>query len=50
VKIAEACGVAGLRTTDPRELEDAVRGAVARDGSLVVGVPVSCQDYRRLAV
>ena len=48
VKTAEACGVEGLRTANPDELASAVKGAVARRRSLVVGVPVDDADYRRL--
>jgi acetolactate synthase-1/2/3 large subunit len=48
VKMAEACGVEGLRTTDPTELATAARAAIARRRSLVVAVPVAYSDYRRL--
>jgi acetolactate synthase-1/2/3 large subunit len=48
VKMAEACGVPGLRTSNPEELASAVKVAVARRRSLVVGVPVNYEDYRRL--
>jgi len=48
VKIAEACGVAGLRTRDPDKLGRAVKDAATRNRSLVVGVPVDYRDYRRL--
>jgi acetolactate synthase-1/2/3 large subunit len=48
VKMAEACGVAALRTANPDELATAVRQAVARKKSLVVGVPVHYADYRKL--
>ena len=48
VKMAEACGVQALRTSDPDELAAAVRAAVERRRSLVVGVPVNYEDYRRL--
>ncbi len=48
VKMAEACGVAALRTNNPDELASAVRHAVGRGTSLVVGVPVNYEDYRRL--
>jgi len=48
VKMAEACGVAGLRTTDPDELAGAARRAVERQHSLVIAVPVDYVDYRRL--
>jgi len=48
VKLAEACGVEGLRTTDPAELASAARAAIARGRSLVIAVPVAYADYRRL--
>jgi acetolactate synthase-1/2/3 large subunit len=48
VKMAEACGVAALRTADPEELAAAVRRAVAEKRSLVVGVPVNYADYKLL--
>jgi acetolactate synthase-1/2/3 large subunit len=48
VKMAEACGVAGLRTTNPAELSAAARRALDRRQSLVIAVPVDYIDYRRL--
>jgi acetolactate synthase-1/2/3 large subunit len=48
VKMAEACGVEGLRTTNPDELAAAARRAIERKRSLVIGVPVNHADYRRL--
>ncbi len=48
VKIAEACGVQALRTTNPDELATAVRRAVEHKTSLVVGVPVNYADYKLL--
>ena len=48
VKMAEACGVDGLRTTNPDELASAAKRAVERRRSLVIGVPVNDADYRRL--
>ena len=48
VKMAEACGVEGLRTHDPAELAAAARRAVERRRSLVIAVPVNYADYRRL--
>ncbi|MGQ0735259.1 MAG: thiamine pyrophosphate-binding protein [Acidobacteriota bacterium] len=48
VKMAEACGVEALRTSNPDELGDAARRAVATRRSLVIGVPVDYADYRRL--
>jgi len=48
VKMAEACGVEGLRTTNPDELSAAARRALDRRQSLVIAVPVDYLDYRRL--
>ena len=48
VKMAEACGVQALRTTNPDELAAAVSQAVAQKRSLVVGVPVNYADYKLL--
>jgi acetolactate synthase-1/2/3 large subunit len=48
VKIAEACGVEGLRTTNPDELSAAAQRALDRRQSLVIAVPVDYMDYRRL--
>ncbi|MBI4421682.1 MAG: thiamine pyrophosphate-binding protein [Gemmatimonadetes bacterium] len=48
VKVAEACGVRGLRTADPEVMAAAVRDAVQRNQSLVAEVPVNYTDYRRL--
>jgi acetolactate synthase-1/2/3 large subunit len=48
VKMAEACGVEGLRTSDPGELGSAVRRAVEQKKSLVVGIPVHYGDYRKI--
>ncbi len=48
VKMAEACGVEALRTTNPDELATSVRSAVEGGRSLVVGVPVNYADYRLL--
>jgi len=48
VKMAEACGVAGLRTSNPDELASAARQAVADRRSLVIAVPVNDADYPRL--
>jgi len=48
VKMAEACGVQALRTTNPDELATAVRRAVEQNSSLVVGVPVNYADYKLL--
>jgi acetolactate synthase I/II/III large subunit len=48
VKMAEACGVAGLRTTDPGELAAAARRAIDARRNLVIAVPVDYADYRRI--
>ena len=48
VKLAEACGTDGLRTTSPDELASAAKRAFDRRRSLVVAVPVNYADYRRL--
>ena len=48
VKMAEACGIAGIRTTNPDELCAAARRAVEREHSVVIAVPVDYTDYRRL--
>jgi acetolactate synthase-1/2/3 large subunit len=48
VKMAEACGVDGLRTTNPDELASAAKRAVERRRSLVIGVPVNDADYLRI--
>jgi acetolactate synthase I/II/III large subunit len=48
VKMAEACGVEGVRTTDPKELAAAARAAIARRRNLVIAVPIAYADYRRL--
>jgi len=48
VKVAEACGVDGLRTANPDELATATKRAVEPRRSLVIGIPVSYADYRRL--
>jgi acetolactate synthase-1/2/3 large subunit len=48
VKMAEACGVEAVRTTDPGKLAEAARAAVDRRSSLVIAVPVDYADYRRL--
>jgi acetolactate synthase-1/2/3 large subunit len=48
VKMAEACGVEGLRTTNPDELAAAAKRAVDQRRSLVVGIPVSDADYKRM--
>ncbi len=48
VKMAEACGVRAMRTSDPDEMAAAVRRAATENTSLVVGVPVHYADYRKL--
>jgi acetolactate synthase I/II/III large subunit len=48
VKMAEACGVKGLRTSNPDEMASAVKAAIGRNESLVVAVPVHYADYRKI--
>jgi acetolactate synthase-1/2/3 large subunit len=48
VRMAESCGVEGLRTSDAGQLAEAVSRAITRRRSLVVGVPIHYEDYRRL--
>jgi acetolactate synthase-1/2/3 large subunit len=48
VKMAEACGVESVRTTDPNQLASAARTAVERGRSLVIAIPIDYADYRRL--
>lgn len=48
VKMAEACGVQALRTSNPDEMAAAVKRAVSQKKSLVVAVPVHYADYRKL--
>jgi acetolactate synthase-1/2/3 large subunit len=48
VKMAEACGVAGLRTSNPDELASAAKRAVESRHSLVIAIPVNDADYPRL--
>jgi acetolactate synthase-1/2/3 large subunit len=48
VKMAEACGVEGVRTADPKELAAAAKAAIARRRNLVIAVPIAYADYRRL--
>jgi hypothetical protein len=40
--------VDALRTSNPDELASAAKRAVERRRSLVIGIPVSDQDYRQL--
>jgi acetolactate synthase-1/2/3 large subunit len=48
VKLAEACGVAAVRTSKPAELADAAASALADRRNLVIAVPVEYSDYRKL--
>jgi acetolactate synthase-1/2/3 large subunit len=48
VKMADACGVEGLRTTNPDELASAAKRAVSEERSLVIAVPVDDADYLRM--
>jgi thiamine pyrophosphate-dependent acetolactate synthase large subunit-like protein len=48
VKIAEACGIEGRRTSDPNELPALIMRALEKNESLVIAVPIVYSDYRRL--
>ena len=48
VKMAEACGVQGVRTTNPDELASAARRALTARRGLVIAVPVNDVDYTRM--
>ena len=48
VKMAEACGVGGLRTADPDQVASAARSAAERGRSLVIAIPIDYADYRLL--
>lgn len=48
VKMAESCGVEGLRTANPDELASAATRAIQRRRNLVIAVPVDYTDYRRM--
>lgn len=48
VKLAEACGVEALRTSDPGELASAAALALSEGRSLVIAVPVDYADYREM--
>jgi acetolactate synthase-1/2/3 large subunit len=48
VKMAEACGVAALRTHDPDELASAAKLAVERRRSIVIAVTVDDANYVRM--
>ena len=48
VKMAEACGVEGVRTANPDELAIAAKRAIDRRRSIVIAVPVNYADYRPL--
>jgi acetolactate synthase-1/2/3 large subunit len=48
VRMAEACGVEGVRTNNPGELARAARDAARSRRSLVIAVPIDYTDYRRL--
>ncbi len=48
VKMAEACGVQGLRTSNPDALAAAAKRAVDERRSLVIAVPVDDADYTRM--
>ena len=48
VKMADACGVYGIRSSNADEIGSAVRKAVADHTSLVVAIPVHYADYRKI--
>ncbi len=48
VTTAEACGVRGIRSTDPGEITAEVKRAAKANESLVVGVPINYADYKKL--
>ena len=48
VKMAEACGVRGLRTANPDQLASAAKEACDERRSLVIAVPVNDADYTRM--
>ncbi len=48
VKMAEACGVQGLRTSSPDELATAAKRACAERRSLVIAIPINDADYTRM--
>jgi acetolactate synthase I/II/III large subunit len=48
IKIAEACGIEGVRISDPKELPSIIMRAIQQNVSLVVAVPILYSDYRRL--
>lgn len=48
VKMAEACGVEAIRTSNSDQLGAAVTRAVTAGKSLVVAIPVHYADYRKL--
>jgi len=48
VKMAEACGVEGIRTANPDELASAAKRAVQKGSSLVIAVPVDAAAYPRM--
>src|SRR5688500_8365501 len=46
VKMAEACGVEAVRTSSPDQLSSAVKRAIDKKKSLVVGVPIRSEERR----
>ena len=48
VKMAEACGVRGLRTANTDQLASAAKEACDERRSLVIAVPVNDADYTRM--
>jgi acetolactate synthase-1/2/3 large subunit len=48
VRMAEACGMEAMRTSDPDHLAAAAKRAVVQDRSLVIAVPIDADDYTRM--
>lgn len=48
VKMAEACGVQAIRSSNADQIGSAVRKAVSGNTSLVIGIPVHYADYRKI--
>jgi len=48
VKMAEACGVKAIRSSNADQIGSAVRAAVSGNTSLVIGIPIHYADYRKI--
>ena len=48
LKMADACGVYGIRSSNADEIGSAVKKAIAGNTSLVVAIPVHYADYRKI--